>query len=51
MQMLVNEINETVNLAILDGSEVVYIERVECKERIRINLHTGSRVALHVSST
>ena len=51
MQMLVNDINETVNLAILDGSEVVYIERVECKERIRINLHAGSRVALHVSST
>ena len=51
MQMLVNNINETVNLAILDGSEVVYIQRVECKERIRINLHAGSRVPLHVSST
>lgn len=51
MQSLVDDIHETVNLAVLDGAEVVYLERVECKERLRINLHAGSRIPVHASST
>ena len=39
-----NEItNETVNLAMLDGDEIVYIERVQTSHFITTNIRPGSR--------
>jgi len=39
--------DESVNLAILDSNEVVYIERVESSHALRIFTQVGNRVPLH----
>ncbi len=41
---------ETVNLAILDGKEAVYIDRVECAEALRAVRGVGTRVPVHCSA-
>jgi IclR family acetate operon transcriptional repressor len=40
---------ETANLAILDGTEAVFIAQVQCREMMRILVKLGSRVPLHAS--
>jgi IclR family pca regulon transcriptional regulator len=42
--------NETVNLAVLDGDELIYIERVRTAQIVTINLHVGSRLPLYCTS-
>lgn len=37
--------NETVHLGILDGSEIVYIDKIECSHPIRMYSSIGKRVA------
>ncbi len=44
------EIGETVNLAILDGEEIVYVERIKTEQILNINLHVGSRLPAHCTS-
>ena len=44
------EIGETVNLAILDGSDIVYIERIKTEQIVNINLHVGSRLPAYCTS-
>lgn len=44
------EIGETVNLAILDGSEIVYVERIKTEQILNINLHVGSRLPAYCTS-
>jgi len=51
LQSLVDEIGETCNFTILDGAEVVYLDRVETAWPLRMNLQTGSRVPLHCSAS
>lgn len=51
LQRLVNEVGETCNFTMLDGSEVVYLDRVETAWPLRMNLQTGSRVPLHCSAS
>jgi IclR family pca regulon transcriptional regulator len=41
---------ETVNLAVLDRDELVYIERIRTPQIININLHVGSRLPLYSTS-
>ncbi|MGE5541554.1 MAG: IclR family transcriptional regulator [Bacillota bacterium] len=41
---------ETVNLAIPDGVDVLYIDRIECAEPLRADLQVGSRVPMHCSA-
>ena len=41
---------ETVNMAIRDGVELVYVERLKTQQIININLHVGSRLPLHNTS-
>lgn len=41
---------ETVNLAILDGWQLVYVERLKTHQIININLHIGSRLELYNTS-
>jgi len=44
---LVETIGETCNIGILDNSEVLYLERVECAWPLRMQLQPGSRVPPH----
>jgi len=51
LQQLVAELGETCNLTILDGGEVVYLDRVESAWPLRVTLQPGSRVPLHCSAS
>lgn len=44
------EIGETVNLAILDGTEIVYVERIKTQQILNINLEVGSRLPAYCTS-
>ncbi len=48
---LVEEIGETCNLTMLDGNEVVYIDRVETNATVRLHMHSGTRVPLHCTAS
>lgn len=50
LQQLVAELGETCNVGMLDGPEVVYLERVECDWPLRMQLQPGSRVPVHCTS-
>ena len=47
MERLVDELNETVNLAVLDGNEAVYIAQVEGRQLIRMFTRIGARAPLY----
>lgn len=51
LQALVDEIGETCNLTLLDGAEVVYLDRVEAAWPLRLHFHSGSRVPAHASAS
>lgn len=42
--------NETVNLAVLNGDELIYVERISTSQIVSINLHVGSRLPLYCTS-
>jgi DNA-binding IclR family transcriptional regulator len=48
---LVDEIGETCNFTMLDGAEVVYLDRVETPEKVRLHMDVGSRVPLHCTAS
>ena len=48
---LVAELGETCNITVLDGTEVLYVDRVESASPLRANLQPGSRVPLHCSAS
>lgn len=51
MQQAVQRTGEAVNLAVRDGSEVVYIARIAAAPRIlTVNLQVGSRLPAHATS-
>ena len=49
MRRLMEQAGETANLAILDGTEAVFIDQVQCRETMRTIVRLGSRVPLHAS--
>ena len=49
LRRLMEQAGETANLAILDGTEAVFIAQVQCREMMRILVKLGSRVPLHAS--
>jgi IclR family acetate operon transcriptional repressor len=49
MRRLMEQSGETANLAILDGTEAVFIAQVQCREMMRILVKLGGRVPLHAS--
>ena len=49
MRRLMEQSGETANLAILDGTDAVFIAQVQCHEMMRILVKLGSRVPLHAS--
>lgn len=46
LQELSGEVRETVNLAVLDGWQLMYVERIKTQQIVNINLHVGSRLEL-----
>ncbi|MFQ5722525.1 MAG: IclR family transcriptional regulator, partial [Candidatus Aminicenantales bacterium] len=44
---LSHQVKETVNLAVLDGLRLIYIERIKTQQIVNINLHVGSRLELY----
>ena len=50
LEELVTEIGESCNLGMLDGHQVIYVERVECNWPLRVQLEAGSRVPLHCTA-
>ena len=54
LQRLSNETGFTVNMAILDGTEVVYVDRYRStrpgQRQIDLNLHVGARLPAHCTS-
>jgi DNA-binding IclR family transcriptional regulator len=51
LQSLVDETNETCNITLLAGSEVVYVDRVESHWPLRTHMQPGSRVPLHCGAS
>jgi IclR family acetate operon transcriptional repressor len=51
LQALAEQIEETCNVTVLDGNEVVYIDRVESHWPLRTHLQAGSRVPLHCGAS
>lgn len=50
LQHLVDEVGETCNVGMLDGHEVIYIDRVECDWPLRVQLKAGSRVPVYCTA-
>ena len=48
---LMDEIGETCKLTMLDGPQVVYLDRVEAAWPLRMNLTSGSHVPLHCTAS
>jgi DNA-binding IclR family transcriptional regulator len=48
---LVAEIGETCNFTMLDGAQVVYVDRVEAAWPLRMTLTSGSHVPLHCTAS
>ncbi len=49
MRRLMDQSGETVNLAILDGTEAVFVDQVQCREMMRTIVKLGSRAPMHAS--
>ena len=49
MRQLMEECSETVNLAVEDQGQAVYLAQVECRQMMRAFARPGSRVPLHCS--
>jgi IclR family pca regulon transcriptional regulator len=47
LMKLSQEVKETVNLAVLDGWGLIYVERIKTHQIVNINLHVGSRLELY----
>src|SRR5271157_1417755 len=50
MRHLMEDGGETVNLAVEDEGEAVYLSQVECRQLMRVFARPGSRVPLHCSA-
>ena len=51
LESLAGAIGETCTFTILDGNEVVVVDRVESAEPLRLELHAGSRIPLHCTAS
>jgi DNA-binding IclR family transcriptional regulator len=47
---LVNGIGETCTIGVLDGHEVISLDRIECGESFRAHLQVGSRLPAHATA-
>ncbi|WP_110929269.1 IclR family transcriptional regulator [Bacillus massiliglaciei] len=51
LKELVNEINETAHIAVLEDDNIVYLNRIDCKQPVQILSHIGRRNPLHCTSS
>jgi IclR family transcriptional regulator, acetate operon repressor len=51
LEELVEQTGETCNLTMPNGSNVMYLDRVEAAWPLRVNLHAGSSVPLYASAS
>jgi DNA-binding IclR family transcriptional regulator len=51
LQQLVDRIGETCNLTVLNGDDIVYLDRVETQWPLRVHLQPGSHVPPHCTSS
>ena len=51
LRSLVDVLGETCNLTALDGDTVLYVERVETIEPLRLEMRPGMRVPLHCTAS
>ncbi len=51
LRKVVDAIGETCNLAMLNGDEIIYIDRIETDWSLKAELKPGSRVPLHCTSS
>jgi len=49
MRRLVDDVDESVNLAVLDGDQPVYLSQIECRQMIRAHALPGARAMAHCS--
>ncbi len=50
LRRLSDSVGEAVNLGCLDGADIVYVERIQCDEMIRVNLPVGQRMPAYCSA-
>jgi len=50
MELLAATFNETVNLAVLDQADIIYLHKIESSEPLRLGLRVGTRVPAHASA-
>lgn len=50
LERLAASTGETVNLGILDGSAVIYIDKVDSREVLRTDLRVGTRLPIHCTA-
>lgn len=50
LRQLVDDVQETCNLGVLDGDHVRYIDRVECNWPIRAQFAAGAQVPIHATA-
>lgn len=51
LQNLVDRVNETASVCILDGHHVLYLLKVECRQPVRFLTYAGRRNPLHTTSS
>jgi DNA-binding IclR family transcriptional regulator len=51
LSAVVAEVGETCNFTTLDGSEIVYVDRVEARWPLRLTLDVGSHVPVHCTAS
>ena len=51
LQALSDEVQETCNITMLDGNQIIYFDRVECNWPVRLHLAPGSRIPLHCTAS
>lgn len=50
MRALVGQVNETVNLAVMDQDEAVYVDNIDSSQTVRTFARIGARVPLHATA-
>jgi DNA-binding IclR family transcriptional regulator len=48
---ITSELGETCNVTMLDGNEILYIDRIETQWPLKVDLQPGTRVPLHCSAS
>lgn len=48
---LVDDVQETCNIGLLKGMEIIYLDRIECDWDLRIHLAVGSKIPAHCTGS